>query len=363
MYSMRLADILTVNVLSPTCEELLCLVDGEKQKAINYTTLTGPAAPGQRVVLNVTAVELGLGSGGYHFVYLNLEHAEKKKGGGGHLVKLRYTPAQIRVLALEEEESPHHEVMRKAETLENMPVIVAELHSMLAPAVLTVKNENGAARIAYLMTDGGALPAYFSHTIRTLRGKGLLESVITCGHAFGGDLEAINVFSGLLAARHVIKADLAVVCMGPGVAGTGTPFGFSGIEMGENINRVNILAGRAVALPRISFKDRRSRHEGISHHTLTALGRVALSAADLPVPRLSGEQGELLSRQLQEAKLFYKHRIFWLEDISLQHLEENRHLCSTMGRGLHQDEPFFLAAAAAGMHAAGLLQASAAGRQ
>lgn len=356
MFSLKLAIVVETAVLSPDCEELIVQLDGKSNKAINYTSLTGPAVPGDTVVLNTTAVELELGSGGYHFVYLNLNHKEQSSIGGGHIIKLRYTPLQLPVLAVEEEQSAHHSVMADAENLQNLPVIVAELHSMLAPVVLTLKKIKPAARIVYLMTDGGALPAYFSFSARKMRQVGLLDSVITCGHAFGGDLEAVNIFSGLLAAKYVARADAAVVCMGPGVVGTGTPFGFSGIEMGENVNRVHILGGHAVVVPRISFNDSRFRHHGLSHHTLTALSKVALVAADLPLPFLEEERNAVLTEQLQIAGLHQKHRIIWIPDAPLEHLDDYGMACSTMGRAPSDDRPFFMAATAAATHAASLMQ-------
>lgn len=350
MLSRDVAEVLTVTASGHDCEELSVSVKGQSGKAINYIPLTGRAAPGDRVVVNTTAVRLGLGSGGYHFVMVNLNQTGQELAGDGHIMKLRYTPLQLRVLAVEETESPHHQVMKAATTLEGMPVAVAELHSMLAPLALLMSQEKPGVRLAYLMTDGGALPAFFSRAARELRTRGLICGIITAGHAFGGDLEAVTVHSGLLAARHVLKADAAIVCMGPGVAGTGTPFGFSGLETGDNINRVSCLNGHAVMVPRVSFSDSRERHRGLSHHTRTALGTAALASADLPLPLLSAKHNELLERQITAAGLAEKHRIFHYDGLSLQRLQDERHLCSTMGRSPEEDEAFFLAVAAAARH-------------
>lgn len=350
MFSRKTATVLSTSVFTPQCEELLIILDGEKHKALNFPELTGTARPGDRVVVNTTAVDLGLGSGGYHFVYLNLESTDFTTAGKGHIMKLRYTPMQMRVLAVEEEASAHHAVMAGAWTLDGMPVVSAELHSMLAPFVLSLKRENPGIRLAYLMTDGGALPAFFSRTAAILKERDYLCGVITAGHAFGGDMEAVTVYSGLLAARHVLKADAVFVGMGPGVAGTGTPFGFSGIEMGENVNRTHVLGGRPVSLPRISFADRRARHNGFSHHTLTSLATVALASADLPLPVLPPAEHAVLSGQISHFRLDSRHRVTEYGGLSLDHLEEDRELCKTMGRSLREDSAFFLAAVAAARH-------------
>ncbi|NLZ38826.1 MAG: DUF3866 family protein [Firmicutes bacterium] len=350
MYSHNIAKVETVEIQSPDCEILTVQINGQLARAINYVPLTGSAAIGDYVVLNTMAVELNLGSGSYHFVILNFRRLKHCSKGKGHIMKLRYTPLQMRVLAVEEEASPVHKVIADAMTLAGMPVLVAELHSMLAPAVLTLKKEKPAWRIAYLMTDGGALPAFFSNTVRILRERGLLCGVITAGHAFGGDLEAINVYSGLLAARHVLQADITIVCMGPGVVGTATPFGFSGIELADNLNRVYSLRGRAVVLPRISFADSRPRHYGLSHHTITALKHAVLVSVDLPLPVLKPEEQQLLQEQIKKHQINKKHRLFFYDNLSLAHLATEAQLCRTMGRTLDEDPAFFLAAVAAAKH-------------
>ena len=99
---------------------------------------------------------------------------------------------------------------------------------------------------------------------------------MTVGQAFGGDLEAVTVHSGLLAARLALDADLVIVTQGPGNLGTGTRWGFSGVGAGEAVNAAAVLRRPPVGSLRISGADPRARHRGVSHHSLTAYGRVAL---------------------------------------------------------------------------------------
>ena len=184
-----------------------------------------------------------------------------------------------------------------ADDLGGMPVVVADLHSAL-PAILAATRAPGPApRAVYVMLDGGALPAWFSRTCAALREAGWLAATITVGQAFGGDLEAVTLHTGLLAARHVLAADLAVVAQGPGNLGTGTRWGFSGVACGEAVNAVAALNGRPVASLRVSEADPRDRHRGVSHHSLTAYGRVALARADVVVPELPGEFGARVAAQ------------------------------------------------------------------
>ena len=151
------------------------------------------------------------------------------------------------------------------------------------------------------MLDGGALPAWFSRSRAQLAEAGWLAGTVTAGQAFGGDLEAVSLHSGLLAARHVLGAEMAVVAQGPGNLGTGTRWGFSGVTCGEAVNAAAILGGRPVGSLRISAADPRERHQGISHHSLTSYGRVALARADIVVPELDGEFGAQVAAEAQPA--------------------------------------------------------------
>src|SRR5690606_16315252 len=202
-----------------------------------------------------------------------------------------YTPLQATVLGADEQGSPHHETLRSAEGIDGMPVVVADLHSALPAVLAGVRAERPGTRVVHVMLDGGALPAAFSRVLGELRADGLLSGCVTTGQAFGGDLEAVTVHSGLLAARHVLRAEIAVVCQGPGNLGTGTPWGFSGVACGEAVNAAAVLGGRPVAALRVSDADPRERHRGVSHHSLTAYGKVALARADVPVPALRGSFG------------------------------------------------------------------------
>src|SRR5437773_1982759 len=82
--------------------------------------------------------------------------------------------------------------------------------------------------VAYVMSDGAALPLALSRLVAAMRAAGLLAGTVTAGQAFGGELEAITVHSGMVAARAVLGAHVVVVAQGPGGAGSGTRFGFSG---------------------------------------------------------------------------------------------------------------------------------------
>ncbi len=337
--------------------ELDVVVAGSIVRALAYPRLTGAPQPGDRVLLNTGALDLGLGTGGYALVVAIPGRLPPDPDEPGHLIKARYTPLQACVLGADEQGSAFHDLLRDADDLAGLPVVVADLHSAL-PAILAgylAARPGGSPppRIAYVMLDGGALPAWFSRTAAALTDAGWLTGTVTVGQAFGGDLEAVTLHSGLLAARHVLQADLAVVAQGPGNLGTGTMWGFSGVASGEAVNAASVLRGTPVGSLRISQADPRERHRGISHHSLTAYGRVALARADIVVPELGGEFGaQLLSAA---APLAARHN---LVRVSVAGLADVLRACpvplSTMGRDLDGDQAYFLAAAAAGRHAASL---------
>ncbi|GAA1596163.1 DUF3866 family protein [Actinoplanes couchii] len=339
--------------------ELDVTTDDGPVRALAYPELVGLPEAGDRVLLNVGALVMGLGTGGYAMVVALPDRlpADPADDGttrdGGHLVKARYTPLQAILLGVDEEASPHRAVLESAESVDGMPVVTADLHSALPAILAGIRADRPAARVAYLMTDGGALPAWFSRTLDGLRDH--LAGTVTTGQAFGGDLEASTVHTGLLAARHVLGADVTIVAQGPGNLGTGTPWGFSGVALGEAVNAVAVLGGRPVGSLRISDADGRERHRGVSHHSLTAYGKVALVRTDLPVPDgLDPALSAAVDAAL--APLASRHRIVRVAADGLDRaLRDSPVPLSTMGRKLDQDHGYFLAAAAAGRHAAALL--------
>lgn len=328
---------------------------GREVRAIAYPDLVGRPRAGDRVLLNTGALALGLGTGGYALVVAVPDRLPPDAAPGpGHLVKARYTPLQATVLGVDEQGSPHHETLRDADDLGGLPVVVADLHSALPAVLAGLRAAAPRARAVYVMSDGGALPLWFSRTVDGLRDSAWLAGSVTVGQAFGGEAEAVTVHTGLLAARHVLGADVAIVSQGPGNLGTGTRWGFSGVACGEAVNAVSVLGGRPVASLRVSGADPRERHRGVSHHSLTAYGRVALARADVVVPDLPGEFGAGVRAQAEQLT---RHRVVTVPvDGLLDALRDAPVPLSSMGRGLDDDPAYFLAAAAAGRHAAGLLR-------
>src|SRR5690554_5343383 len=126
MYNLSFAEGKVLEILKeyPSVSFIKVKIPGEAScKAVNYNYLSGSVNIGDQVILNTTAVRLRLGTGDYHIVILNLtalnrdglkipgDDRENLTGdtgllSPGHIMKLRYTPFQLRTLSAEEEDSP-----------------------------------------------------------------------------------------------------------------------------------------------------------------------------------------------------------------------------------------------------------------
>ena len=346
MIRRRRAIVTALGPARPGAHELEVDLDGETAVAIAYPDLCGPVTVGDVVVLNTTAVSLGLGTGGVHFVIAVEGTEPHDDDAAGRVMKARYTPVQTVVGTVEES---HRDVLEASTGLEQLPVVCAPLHSMVAPIAAGAKRAGG-ARVIYLMTDGAALPGAFSRLVFELRNAGLVDGWITCGQSFGGDLEAVTVWSGMLAAKEVLGAEVIVVADGPGNLGTDTTWGVSALGSGNVLNAVAALGGRPVPALRISAMDPRDRHRGLSHHSLTILRDVCRVETNVPVPTLEPAMRSAVWDALRDAKLEERHQLVEvdgrpaLDELAARHVEVR-----SMGRGPNDDAAFFLAAGAAGV--------------
>ena len=320
---------------------------------IGFPSMLGPLTAGDTVIVNTTGIELGLGTGGVGFILWNLSSDTLPPVEEGPIVKLRYTPWQMNVLAAEAPEGPHHAVMAEATSIDGMPVCVCGLHSQVAAAVAGIKAAAPSARVGYLMTDAAALPLEWSVLAGELREREMIDVTCTIGHAFGGDVEAVNVFSGLVALRLGEKVDVTVAAMGPGVVGTQTALGFSAIEQGQVLDAVTALGGRAVGALRLSFHDPRGRHRGVSAHTLAALTIAARERATIVVPELEERSAAFVGEQLDAAGVRERHELVTASgDEGLALLRRLDLEPASMGLRMRDAPELFLAGAAAGAVAA-----------
>jgi hypothetical protein len=330
----------------PGAVELTVEVEGGLAPALAYPALVGPVATGDTVLVNTTALELGLGTGGFHLVVAVEGGPDTDLAHEGRVMKARYTPHQAAVQAVEE---THRDLLEGSRGLRNTPVVCAPLHSMIAPIAAGAK-ASADARVVYVMTDGAALSGAFSYLVPQLLDAGLLDGWITAGQCFGGGLEAVTVWTGLLAAKELLEAEVVVVADGPGNLGTDTTWGVSALGSGHALMAAETLRGRPVAALRMSFADARERHRGLSHHSLTILRDVCRVDVNVAIPVLEDFERSVVWDALRGAKLEERHQLVEADGRpALEELDRRGVEVTSMGRRADDDPAFFLSAGAAGV--------------
>ncbi|MBA3866938.1 MAG: DUF3866 family protein [Solirubrobacterales bacterium] len=330
---------------------LVVEVAGERRPAWADTALLGEMRESDEVIVNAVAVELGLGSGGFDVVHVNLTRLEGGGGGSGaeHVVKLNYTSLQYPVEPVEGVGDASQGTARfendgigaKGTTgsARGVSVAVLPLHGHLAPAAWAAAQASPGLRLGYVQTAGGALPGSLSRDLAELRERGLLCGHITAGPAYGGEHEALSTVGALDAAAR-LGWDAVLVGPGPGIIGSDTEFGHGGMAALDSAHAALSLRLPTLISPRLSATDPRERHRGLSHHTRTVLD-LLLASVDVAVPDGHPEaMAELESAQ-------GPHHLS-LAPVDLAGYGESGLPTRTMGREIAEDPLFFAAPLAAG---------------
>jgi len=301
MLKLRRARVVAAGPVNGSEQSLRVQLAGEREAeraAIADVSLVGPAQTGDEVVVNVQALDLGLGSGGFDVVHVNLSSGLAGEGAeGADVMKLNYTSLQHAVVPVEGE--------GLSVPLER-PVAVLGLHGQLAPLAWAFARAAPESRLGYVQTEGGALPGGHSRTVRELRGRGLLAGHVTAGAAFGGEQEAMTTAGAIHHGLCELSWDAVVCGPGPGIVGSRSALGHGGISALDSAHAALALGCRTLLVARMSSADPRGRHRGISHHTLTVLDlllepvTVALPAA-MRSPFGSEELANLRSAGLNAA--------------------------------------------------------------
>jgi hypothetical protein len=324
---LRRGSVVSVERPGPAAE-LTVDVGGEHRRAVSYEPLTGPVEAGDDVVVNTAAVELGLGSGGFDVVHVNLTRGLEGSGTeGAHVMKLNYSSLQHAVHPVEER-SPE----LGPDPLGGRPVAVISLHGQLPCVAWAAAQRRPGSRIGYVQTAGGALPGQLSRVVRELIDRGLLAGHITAGPTFGGEHEAISTPGALHAGVRALGWDAAIAGPGPGILGSATALGHGGTAALDSAHAAMALGGRVLIVPRMSSGDPRPRHRDLSHHTATLL-RLLLRPAIVALPEGIGIPGEHEYRSGRA---------------DLEGYLESGLPARTMGRGPDEDDLFFRASLAGG---------------
>jgi hypothetical protein len=320
-------------------------LDGERRAAWADTALLGEMREGDEVVVNVEALDLGLGSGGFDVVHVNLTRGLEGAGQDGeHVMKLNYTSLQHAVAPTE---LPVRLIpdMRGKSALEGsggpVPVLVLPLHGHLAPASWAAAQVTAGLRVGYVQTAGGALPGALSRDVAELRERGLLCGHITAAPSYGGEHEAISVAGALDAAARKLEWDAIIAGPGPGIIGSDSRLGHGGMAALDTAHASLALGLPTLLSPRLSGADPRERHRPVSHHTLTVM-QLLLAGVEVPVP-----SSEPVPIAVLATAAGWRHRLHEAP-VDLQGYEASELPARTMGRTFREDPLFFAAALASG---------------
>lgn len=304
----------------------------ELRRAWADESMVGPCEAGDELVVNVEALDLGLGSGGFDIVHVNLTRGLAAEGSATeHVMKLNYSSLQHPVSTIERVAGEDRQLP--------VPVLAIGLHGHLAPAAWAAA-EAGADGIGYVQTGGGALPGGLSRDVAELLERGLLAGHITAGAAYGGRDEAITLIGALDAASSLGWKGV-IAGPGPGILGSATAYGHGGMAALDVIHAGLSLGAPVLLSPRLSVGDERPRHQGLSHHSRAVLD-LALGPVELPFPE---EFTELLPDDIEGVNLVRAD----LDGYARSGLPRR-----TMGRDLEEDRPFFAGPLAAGCRLAAL---------
>jgi hypothetical protein len=326
-------------------EPLTVEIAGERRRAWADTPLLGEMRKGDEVVVNVEALDLGLGSGGFDVVHVNLTRGLEGGGGtGAHVMKLNYTSLQHTVDPVElpvRFMDPGGAKGAPERSREGLPVLVLPLHGHLASAAWAFSQAAPNAKVGFVQTTGGALPGSLSRDVAELRERGLLCSYVTAGAAYGGEHEAITVPGALDAAAHKLGWDAVLVGPGPGIIGSDTGLGHGGVAALDSAHASLALGLPTLLSPRLSSADPRERHQPVSHHTLTVL-KMLLAPVEIAVPA-----GEPVPIAVLATAAGWRHRLREAT-ADLRGYKASGLPATTMGRTIDEDPLFFAAALAAG---------------
>ena len=198
-------------------QRLVVELAGERRPAIADRGLVGECREGDEVIVNVAGRELGLGSGGFDIVHVNLTRGLAAVAADGpRVMKLNYTSIQHAVATLEGDGPPRA----------GGAVAVIGLHGQLAPLAWALAQARPGLRVGYVQTPGGALAGSRSEVVRELRARGTLAAHVTAAACYGGaDGETVTTIGAI---DHGLGAEGGIwrsAAPGPGILGSASTLG------------------------------------------------------------------------------------------------------------------------------------------
>jgi hypothetical protein len=303
-------------------QELDVRLGGDRRPAVADVALMGPCHIGDDVVVNVAAVDLELGTGGFDVVHVNLTRGlDGTETPGAHVMKLSFTSLQHAIVPAEASAPAGGPLVLPT----GAPVAIAFVHAQLAPLAWAFAQAAPGARLGYVQTTGGALPGALSETVRLLRRRGLLAAHLTAGQAFGGEGDAVTT-AGALQHGFAERYWHAAVCgPGPGTLAPATALGHGGMVARESAHTAAALGCQVVICP---------HHRAVVHDN-----RIMLELA--LVPFVVAHHGE-------RPPAGRGHHDWRAGEADLDGYAAAGLPTRAMGRTIEEDPEFFAAALAAG---------------
>ncbi len=326
MLRLRHATVIAVGPEPGPIQRLEISIDGAQRGAICDVALMGPAVVGDQLIVNVEALDLGLGSGGFDVVHVNLTRGLDHIGpSAAHVMKLNYTSLQHVVAPVEGD---------AIQTPVSRPVAIIGLHGQLAPVTWAALEHSPGLRIGFVQTVGGALPGGLSDVVRELRARAMLDGYVTAGAAYGGEREALTTIGAIEHGCAQLGWTAAICGPGPGIIGSASALGHGGMVALDSAHAALALGAPTILVPRMSSGDQRERHRGLSHHTRTVLELLlAPVVVGLPVDT----EVDVPSRHERRPV-----------DVDVDGYRASGLPIRTMGRTIDEDPLFFAAALAGG---------------
>jgi Protein of unknown function (DUF3866) len=315
-------------------DPLAVRVGDEERPAWADLALIGEVREGDDVIVNVEARDLGLGSGGFDVIHVNLSRGLEAPGAReATAMKLNYSSLQHPVEPVE--------ALPEDGEGRPIPVLVLFLHGQLAPAAWAAARGASGMRVGFIQTAGGALPGALSRDVGQLRRRGLLCDHVTAVPTYGGEREALTVIGALRAAAGPLGWDAVIAGPGPGIVGSGSALGHGGMAALDTAHASLALGHETLIAPRMSSGDPRDRHRGLSHHTETVL-RMLLGRVRVPAPAGDGAAFDRLRDACGE-----RHEVRPCE-AAVDEYAATGLSAGHMGRSVDEDRLFFAATLAAG---------------
>ncbi len=269
-------------------------------RALAYTAMVGTPAPGERVLLNASALLKGLGTGGLAFVVARPDHlpADPPRRASATSSRRATRPLQQMLLGVDEQDSPHHDALADADDLGR------DAGGRRRPAL---RPAGGAGR------HPGGEPAGAGR-LRDDRRRGAARGVLAhrgraggCRVA-GGDAHRRAGLRGRPRGRHHPHRPARGAARRAAPTSPWWPRGRAtwapapagatpGWPAPTCCTRPTCWAAAGSRRCACRAADRRERHRGISHHSRTAYGRALLTPADVPVTTLADAALDALVRE------------------------------------------------------------------